>query len=100
MLSSLRASSFLLSAAAEHFPAEHEAMRLMSPICDSLSHPLPGGQRCLCLHGLNVVREERTFGLAGPYPALLCGACGTEEPPEHPPPQRMALSLLGCHLLA
>lgn len=41
----------------EHFPAEHEAMQLMSPICDSLSHPLPDGQCCLCLHGLKVNSE-------------------------------------------
>lgn len=31
VLSSLRVSSLLLSTAAEHFPAEHKAMRRMSP---------------------------------------------------------------------
>lgn len=39
VLSSLCVSSLLLSTAAEHFPAEHGAMQLMSPICDSLSSP-------------------------------------------------------------
>lgn len=76
VLSSLRASSFLLSAAAEHFPAEHEAMRLMSPICDSLSHPLPGGQHCLCLHGLKAVREGGHSGLqvcTQPFCVVLVG---------------------------
>lgn len=57
-LSSFHVSSLLLSTAAELFPAEHEAMRLMSPICDSLPHPLPGGQCCLCLHGLKVLSED------------------------------------------
>lgn len=48
-LSAFHAPSPLLTAASEHFPAEHEAMRLMSPICASLAHPFPGGQRCVCL---------------------------------------------------
>lgn len=50
-LSSLHVSSLLLSTAAELFPAEHEAMRLMSPICDSLSliPSLVGSAVCACL---------------------------------------------------
>lgn len=83
-LSFLHVSSLLLSTAAEHFPAEHEAMRLMSPICDSLSHPLPGGQCCLCLHGLKVLSERWCSGFQLLYPAPLLSACRAEEPSEHP----------------
>lgn len=67
-LSSFHVSRLLLSTAAEHFPAEHEAMRLMSPICDSLSHPLPGGQCCLCLHGLKVLSRDDDVSVPVPSP--------------------------------
>lgn len=83
-LSSLHVSSLLLSTAAEHFPAEHEAMRLMSPICDSLSHPLPGGQCCLCLHGLKVLGEGWRLGSQVLYPAPLLSAWRAEDPSKHP----------------
>lgn len=83
-LSSLHVSSLLLTTAAEHFPAEHEAMRLMSPICDSLSHPLPGGQCCLCLHGLKVLSEGWCLGCQVLYPAPLLSACRAEDPLERP----------------
>lgn len=84
VLSSFCVSSLLLGAAAEHFPAEREAMRLMSPICDSLSHPLPGGQRCLCLRGLTAVSEGWRLGSQVPFPALSLGARRTEDPSKHP----------------
>ena len=59
-------------------------MRLMSPICDSVSHPLPGGQCCLCLHGLEVGSEGWGSGLQVPYPALFLSSCRTEDPSKHP----------------
>lgn len=104
-LSSLHVSSLLLSTAAQHFPAEHEAMRLMSPICDSLSHPLPGGQCCLCLHGLKVLGEGWRLGFQVLYPAPLLSACRAEDPSKRPalgvmPMERAGvLGLMGMPLL-